>query len=75
MMQLMLMSSEPAAAARDEDGLIRAAAAGDRQAFGELYVRYARMVHGILLTRVSPAEAEEAGRRDVAHCQVCWWMR
>ena len=59
MMQLMLMSSEPAAAARDEDGLIRAAAAGDRQAFGELYVRYARMVHGILLTRVSPAEAED----------------
>ena len=59
MMQLMLMSSEPAAAARDEDGLIRAAAAGDRQAFGELYVRYARMVHGILLARIPRSEVDD----------------
>ena len=43
----------------DDDGLIRAAAAGDRPAFGELYVRYARMVHGILLARVPPGEAED----------------
>src|SRR5579862_676553 len=43
----------------DDDRLIRAASAGDRQAFGELYVRYARMVHGILLTRVPPAVAED----------------
>jgi len=43
----------------DEDDLIRSAAAGDRQAFGELYVRYARMVHGILLTRVPPSAAED----------------
>jgi RNA polymerase sigma-70 factor (ECF subfamily) len=43
----------------DEDGLIRAAAAGDRPAFGELYVRYARMVHGILLARVPPGDAED----------------
>src|SRR5271170_5431232 len=43
----------------DEDGLIRAAAAGDRPAFGELYVRYARMVHGILLARVPPKDAED----------------
>jgi RNA polymerase sigma-70 factor (ECF subfamily) len=43
----------------DDDGLIRAAAAGDRPAFGELYVRYARMVHGILLTRVPPGDAED----------------
>ena len=55
MMQLMLMSSE----ATSEDGLVRAAAEGDRGAFGELYVRYARMVHGILLARVRPAEAED----------------
>jgi len=59
MMQLMLMSSEPAAGAADDDALIRAASAGDRGAFGELYVRYARMVHGILLARVNPAEAED----------------
>jgi len=43
----------------EEDGLIRRAADGDRSAFGELYVRYARMVHGILLARVPPAEAED----------------
>src|SRR5262245_26690489 len=55
MMQLMLMSAE----ASEEDGLIRAAAEGDRSAFGELYVRYARMVHAILLARVPPAAAED----------------
>jgi RNA polymerase sigma-70 factor (ECF subfamily) len=43
----------------DEDGLVRAAAAGDRAAFGDLYVRYARLVHGILLARVPPAEADD----------------
>ena len=43
----------------EEDGLVRAAAAGDRAAFGDLYVRYARLVHGILLARVPPAEADD----------------
>src|SRR5256885_15110012 len=43
----------------EDDGLIRAAVAGDRGAFGELYVRYARMVHGILLARVPPGDAED----------------
>jgi RNA polymerase sigma-70 factor (ECF subfamily) len=55
MMQLMLMSSETTA----DDVLVSAAAEGDRPAFGELYVRYARMVHGILLARVPPGEAED----------------
>src|SRR5204863_5124495 len=32
---------------------------GDRSAFGELYLRYARMVHGILLARVPAGEAED----------------
>src|SRR5215470_19722978 len=45
--------------AREDDKLIRAAADGDRGAFGELYVRYARMVHAILLARVPPGEAED----------------
>ncbi len=44
---------------RDDDNLVRAAAAGDRAAFGEIYVRYARMVHAILLSRVPPREAED----------------
>ena len=43
----------------EEDGLIRAAVQGDRSAFGELYVRYARMVHGILLARVPAGDAED----------------
>ncbi|MEO8370119.1 MAG: sigma-70 family RNA polymerase sigma factor [Candidatus Solibacter sp.] len=59
MIQLMLMPGEAAADTLDEDALIRAASEGDRGAFGELYVRYARMVHGILLARVAPSEAED----------------
>ncbi len=43
----------------EDDGLVRAAAAGDREAFGELYVRYARLVHGILLARVPPEAADD----------------
>jgi RNA polymerase sigma-70 factor (ECF subfamily) len=43
----------------NDDALIEAAVEGDRSAFGELYVRYSRMVHGILLARVPPAEAED----------------
>lgn len=43
----------------DDDTLIEAAALGDRGAFGELYVRYSRMIHGILLARVPHAEAED----------------
>jgi RNA polymerase sigma-70 factor (ECF subfamily) len=39
--------------------LIRAAAAGDQRAFGELHARYAAMVHAILLARLAPADAEE----------------
>ena len=49
--------AEPAIS--DDDVLIRAAAQGDREAFGELYVRYGRLVHGILLARVPPAEADD----------------
>lgn len=52
---MMLVSSHSA----EDPGLVRAAAAGDRAAFGELYLRYARMVYGILLGRVPPDEAED----------------
>ncbi len=51
----MIVSMEPV----EDDALIRAAASGNRAAFGELYVRYARMVHGILLVRVPPGDAED----------------
>ena len=43
----------------EDDTLIAAAAQGDRSAFGELYSRYARMVHAILLARVPPRDAED----------------
>ncbi len=39
--------------------LVRAAREGDRRAFGELYDRYGRMVHGILLSRLPPHEVED----------------
>ncbi|HUP43988.1 MAG TPA: sigma-70 family RNA polymerase sigma factor [Thermoanaerobaculia bacterium] len=39
---------------------MRAAAAGDREAFGELYGRHSRAVHGTLLARLPPAEADDA---------------
>src|SRR5499427_10002927 len=42
-----------------DDALISAARAGDRSAFGLLYDRYARMVHGILLCRVPPREVDD----------------
>jgi RNA polymerase sigma-70 factor (ECF subfamily) len=38
---------------------VDAARQGDRGAFGELYVRYAPMVHGILLARVPRPEVED----------------
>jgi RNA polymerase sigma-70 factor (ECF subfamily) len=47
---------------RDEDDigpLVAAAREGDRGAFGRLYERYARMVHGILLARVPGGEVDD----------------
>jgi RNA polymerase sigma-70 factor, ECF subfamily len=35
-----------------DNALVRAARDGDRSAFGQLYERYARMVHGVLLAKV-----------------------
>ncbi len=39
--------------------LVRAARDGDRSAFAELYRQYTRMVHGVVLARVSYADAED----------------
>jgi len=52
----VLLTSDPRT---DDSGLVRAAQAGDRAAFGELYAQFARMVHGILLAHVSYADAED----------------
>jgi RNA polymerase sigma-70 factor, ECF subfamily len=42
-----------------DETLVRAAQQGDRSAFGILYSRYARMVHGILLSRVPYADVDD----------------
>jgi RNA polymerase sigma-70 factor, ECF subfamily len=39
--------------------LVRAARDGDRSAFGRLYERYGRVVHGILLARLPPPEVDD----------------
>jgi RNA polymerase sigma-70 factor (ECF subfamily) len=52
----------PRAAAEDAGGiaaLVAAARAGDREAFAELYRRYAGMVNGILLARLGPQDAPD----------------
>ena len=49
----------PAAESREDHSLVSAARDGDRAAFGRLYDRYARMVHGILLARVPPREVDD----------------
>jgi RNA polymerase sigma-70 factor (ECF subfamily) len=43
----------------DPPALIAAARAGDRVAFGRLYRRYARMVHGIALARLRAEDADD----------------
>ena len=50
------MTALPVPETREDDSLVTAARDGDRAAFSQLYERYARMVHGILLSRVPPQE-------------------
>lgn len=53
-------ASEPSLSPDCEDArLVRAARDGDRAAFGHLYRRYARMVHGLLLARVPHGEVDD----------------
>jgi RNA polymerase sigma-70 factor, ECF subfamily len=47
-----------------DNALVRAARDGDRSAFGQLYERYARMVHGVLLAKV-PADVVDDLVQDV----------
>jgi RNA polymerase sigma-70 factor (ECF subfamily) len=52
--------SRPAEATPASDALVvEAARAGDRQAFGQLYGKYVRMVHGMLLARVPRADVDD----------------
>ncbi len=51
--------SETAGPVRVEAGLVERIAAGDEEAFGELYRKYAPMVHGITLARVPRNEVDD----------------
>ena len=51
---------EQSASEISEDAMwVAAARDGDRAAFGQLYERYARMVHGVLLARVPVGEVDD----------------
>ena len=53
------MTTAPAPEPAADSSLVLAARAGDRSAFGGLYARYARMVHGILLARVPASDVDD----------------
>lgn len=47
--------------------LVAEASGGSRAAFGGLYERFARAVHGVLITRVSPADADDLVQEVFLH--------
>ena len=51
--------TETAEPVRVEVGLVERISAGDEAAFGELYRRYAPMIHGIVLSRVPRDEVDD----------------
>src|SRR5215472_3258089 len=52
--------TEPSASETSEDAIwVAAARDGDRAAFGRLYERYARMVHGVLLAKVPAGDVDD----------------
>lgn len=58
-MERRAVMAQPTTETCADDALVSAARDGDRSAFGLLYDRYARMVHGILLCRVPPREVDD----------------
>jgi RNA polymerase sigma-70 factor (ECF subfamily) len=53
------VTSAPAPESAGDSSLVLAAREGDRSAFGGLYARHARMVHGILLARVPANDVDD----------------
>jgi RNA polymerase sigma-70 factor, ECF subfamily len=53
------MTGTPGALDDSDAALVKSSQEGHRDAFGQLYQRYARMVHGILLAKVPVDEAED----------------
>ena len=58
-MERRVVTALPATEMQDDGALVSSAREGDRAAFGLLYDRYGRMVHGILLCRVPPREVDD----------------
>jgi RNA polymerase sigma-70 factor (ECF subfamily) len=58
-LEQLLVTETPAILEDSDAALVEASQHGDTQAFGQLYQRYARMVHGILLSRVHASEVED----------------
>src|SRR5215471_13719830 len=58
-MEGQAVTAWPVAETCEDHALVSSARDGDRSAFGLLYQRYARTVHGILLCRVPPREIDD----------------
>ena len=58
-MERRIVTAWPVSKSGEDDSLVQSAREGDRAAFGGLYDRYSRMVHGILLSRVPPREVDD----------------
>ena len=53
------MPNAPAQAETDVARLVRSAQSGDGDAFAQLYQRFARMVHGVVLARITRTEVDD----------------
>jgi RNA polymerase sigma-70 factor (ECF subfamily) len=58
----------------EDVALVRALRNGDRGAFEELYRRYARMVHGIVLARVPRETRTTSCRTSSSSCYGAFWI-
>ena len=54
-----MTTSAPDQVETDIPRLVRGAQKGDRVAFGELYQRFSRMVHAVVLARVAGTEVDD----------------
>ncbi len=50
--------------------LVRAAQAGDREALGALFLRYRRLIHGVLLAHVRHADADDLTQDVFLHAMA-----
>lgn len=58
-MECHAVTTAPMPAPEDDSALVSAAREGDRSAFGGLYAKYARMVHGVLLARAPAGDVDD----------------